>query len=194
MSRLYKNNSVSLDASLNIIPIRRFPPKVSEPACGEAEPAFSATSYSDPAVLSRRDVLNDELALLEQKVQESERQAARIIEMAMEEARLIEKTAYEAIGARIEKAVKQGYADGYNLGAEEGKLKCEEVIKKLRQFSEFLLARQDEMLAQFEDELYALVFDITRKIIHKEISNDDYAFPRSLTTPSPICAAANGSP
>ena len=189
MPKLYKNNSVSMDSALNIIPIRRFAPKIVEPVlpapvAEEEHPAVPAASVAAPVappeplpeIVARQAMLTEELALLEQKVQESERQAARIIESAMEEARLIEKTAYETMGARVEKAVKQGYADGYKLGHEDGQCAYDEAIAKIGQFFTFLSAQEDEMLARFEDELYALVFDITKKIIHKEIANDDHAF------------------
>ncbi|MDR1354450.1 MAG: hypothetical protein LBJ38_02825 [Oscillospiraceae bacterium] len=73
----------------------------------------------------------------------------------------------------------RGYEEGYNLGLQVGredKIKeLNSVVAELRSLLEGVNQKQEALLAEYEDRLVDLAFNIARKVVKIEVDRDDLA-------------------
>ena len=96
-----------------------------------------------------------------------------IIAQAKRTAELIVKHTLESAKFELTNVIAQGYADGFAEGKSEARSVIEPALGKLALLNEAAASVQDIMLADFKDGMFAIISEISSKIVHREISSGD---------------------
>jgi flagellar assembly protein FliH len=109
-------------------------------------------------------------------IDQAKADADRILMEAKEAAQNITMEAIDKANAELEQARKQGFDIGFNSGKQEATEQNEEVLNELRSlFNEFDL-QKDQILEDYKSSIKKLAMSIAKKIVNKELENDDEIF------------------
>ena len=101
--------------------------------------------------------------------------ADKIIAQAQRTADIIVSHTVENAKTELNEVMSQGYSYGYEAGRAEAMNIIEPALNKIALLTEAVKQMQDKMLEDFKDEMFDIISEISKKIIHKEINeNDEY--------------------
>jgi flagellar biosynthesis/type III secretory pathway protein FliH len=106
---------------------------------------------------------------------EARSRAGEIIAQAKQSAELIVSHTLENARLELNSAITQGYTEGFEAGRSEAAGMIAPALEKVGKLSGTVGQMQDEMLDAFKDEMFGMISEISKKIIHREINgNDEY--------------------
>lgn len=104
-------------------------------------------------------------------------QADEIIKTAQDEYERVVKDAYDNAMEIMENSKKEGfsegYKEGYDAGYKEGYEASELLISEAQEIKDRSLAQYQELIETSESSLINLVLEISKKILQKELEDDD---------------------
>lgn len=131
------------------------------------------------------DIISRQVREIEKKREESEIEAENMLEDArfrseefiqrsVQTAELIITHTLDGAKAELSNAISAGYADGFETGRAEALKIVEPALNKINILMETINRLQDKMLYEFRDSMFNIISEISKKIVHKEISEDNH--------------------
>jgi flagellar assembly protein FliH len=121
-----------------------------------------ADSIIEQAKVDAENILNDGQQYVDEMLQSAKADAESIISKAYDEA-----------GQISERALKQGYDDGYANGQEEAHSQTADMIQQALAIKRDLQAKRETVFRESEHEIVMLVLDIAEKILQKRVEEDE---------------------
>ena len=175
LSRIIKAQWVEMEnreESKRTISIKPLRPIHDIPIAGDSEEHLSAIADVEPIYQKARE------------------EAATIVKEAGQQAEAIrlklsqERSHWEEVDRKLleEEARQTGYQDGFSMGQEKGREEARDYIVQARQILE--LAKEDSLtyLAEAERTILELAMEIAKKIIKKELEQDNDQFLQVVKT------------
>ena len=104
--------------------------------------------------------------------EEGRLEAESILEAAREQARRIVADAEAAAAEAIESARQDGYREGYEAGIAAADAEMREQVRMIAAIAENVTVDKTQLIKECEAEIVALVVDVARKILDREIQLD----------------------
>lgn len=155
------------------------PEKIEKPA----EKMLSQQREISPQEAEIKDLQADILAHMEklgeltEKAKEIESTSRligeEIIGQAQRTADLVINHTLESAKTELNNALSQGYSDGFEAGKNEAMNIISPALDKIKIMNDAVLQIQDKMLEDFRDEMFNIIAEISKKILHREIDEKD---------------------
>jgi Flagellar biosynthesis/type III secretory pathway protein len=153
--------------------------KPKEPEIWHQEYNFEDFNFSEPepdSISAQQEI--------EKRREESELAAAqlfndartaseKITKRATQTAELIVTHTLDSAKAELGNAITAGYTDGFETGRNEALKILEPALNKIDVLTETIKRLQDKMLYEFRDGMFSLISEISQKIVHKEVSENN---------------------
>ena len=159
MSKVYKAIDIDVGGSFNLLY------KISNASPIMVKTEDAKLDGADFFHAQARDVIEQARVDSYKMVAEAEATAKGIIAFAGKQAE-----------SELESARKAGYAEGLKQGLAVAEVQNNGVISELKTLLANISAEQEEMLEQFEKEMYFLSLDVAQKIVHHELNRNEQTF------------------
>lgn len=110
----------------------------------------------------------------ERLIEDAQRKSDEIIEQAMKAAETIINHTLDSAKAELNNAISAGYADGFETGRNESIKVIEPALNKINVLTETITKLQDKMLYEFRDNMFNIISEISSKIVHKEVDENNH--------------------
>lgn len=158
MRKVYKSANVTLGQKKSIEFIQQVTPHIID------EENEAMTTYG-------ADI--DEQFEIQSRISEAEQECERLIEQAREEANLILAEAYESSKGILEKAKEDGYAEGFEIGRNDGLQTYTALIDEVKQLKQDVYSYKREVGLQLEKDIVYLIIDSIKKVLKHEMSENN---------------------
>jgi len=162
--KIIKSSSVVIDENYTI-------PVTAEPDLEIEEPEEYG-QYEEPAAEKITPEPEKEAVTIDGEAIKKE-----IIEQAHSQARrtadLIVSHTLETAKAELDAAIAKGYSDGFESGRSEALGVVAPALEKIGLLADAVTRAQDSMLEEFRDEIFGIIAEISRKVLHREIDEKD---------------------
>lgn len=119
----------------------------------------------------------ERLEKLAEQARETERTSQlvgeEIISQAQRTADLIINHTLENAKAELNNALSQGYSDGFETGKSEALSIISPALGKINALTDAIMQIQNQMLEDFKDEMFNIIAEVSKKILHREIEEKD---------------------
>lgn len=105
-------------------------------------------------------------------LEEARLEAEAIVEAAREEARRIVAEAEVAAAEAIESARQEGYREGYEAGIAAADDATRDRVRAIAAIADNVTVDKTELVRECEAEIVALVMDVARKVLDREVQTD----------------------
>ena len=109
-----------------------------------------------------------------QMIEEAQIKSGELIRNATETAELIITHTLDGAKAELGNAISAGYSDGFETGRHEALKVVEPALNKIGILTETINRLQDKMLYEFRDSMFSMISVIAKKVVHKEIDEDNH--------------------
>lgn len=106
-------------------------------------------------------------------VSDGQRYADEILQSARADADSIISKAYDEAGQISERALKEGYDQGYLNGQEEARLQTADMIQQALTIRKDCQAKRETIFRDSEHDMVMLILDIAEKILQKRVEEDE---------------------
>lgn len=114
---------------------------------------------------------------LEEMLDDAKKQADELLVTAQEEYDRVVKDAYNNALEIMENAKNEGYSEGYKTGYDEGYKEgygaSEVLVDEANELKNAAIAHYEQIIHDSEGDIIQLILDISRKILLKELEEDD---------------------
>ena len=169
---------VELDRE-NIKPKSKPRRKPKEPEIWHQEYNFEDFNFSEPdpdSISAQQEIEKrreeSELAAV-QLFNDARTASEKITKRATQTAELIVTHTLDSAKAELGNAITAGYTDGFETGRNEALKILEPALNKIDVLTETIKRLQDKMLYEFRDGMFSLISEISQKIVHKEVSENN---------------------
>lgn len=169
-----------------IIPVQKPEPEAEPENTEEQQPKVPRREYDfEDFNFAEEDVIEEQTAIEEkiQRVAEAEAEelienarnkSEMIISQAVETAQLIITHTLDNAKMELSNAINAGYSDGFEAGRNESLKIVEPALNKINVLAETINRLQDKMLYEFRDSMFNIISEISKKIVHKEVNEDNH--------------------
>ena len=134
---------------------------------------FNFSELSDIETQETETQSEEEIAA-EQFIESAQLRGEEIIQYAAQTAELIITHTLDNTKAELSNAITAGYTDGFETGRNEALKIVEPALNKINILTETISRLQDKMLYEFRDSMFNIISEISNKIVHKEINENNY--------------------
>lgn len=186
---IFKNNAVSVDSENKYqIPVYS-QIKKNEKKILEKEAETESLQHSDlnDEVLSEhydiedkkeeepkaQEISEEHLKEIEKMYEDADRYAEKTHRDAYRSAEIILNHTLSTAKQELEEAARQGFAEGFEEGRRQAESVIAPALKKIETFMNSIFKVEESMLYEFREKMFVMVSEAAKKLIHKEIKEND---------------------
>lgn len=139
---------------------------------------FSEFNDENISLFATENIKSDDIRIINNKadkiIEEAHNEAEQIILSSKETAIKIEDEALQKANEIYETNREKGYDDGFSYGMEQAQSQANSIIDEALQIKNDNMNYKQNLIKSLEEEVLELALEISKKILNREMKNDEY--------------------